>query len=159
MWSNASFLCCREGAPHSLMEVGEKFLKLFTSSPRTRGFTAIANNPPSVLQLIRTKALHWQAICPKVANPKKQKASPFTLHCWKRWSSRSSAVPGCSSSPPLRGSYSRCHQPGTLPSKSSLHQQTLKCLSPNKSSHIINQGWHQHGDCISKWGLNVITCD
>lgn len=71
------------------------------SGASLQGDTTNANDPPSVLELIRTKVLHLQAICLKLEI--KAQPNSVTLHCWKRWSSVNPALPGCSSSPPPHG--------------------------------------------------------
>lgn len=63
------------------------FPKLLTCSGSSRilGFTAARhhqcpNNPRSVLLTTRTKMLYLQAICPKLANPWKQKPRPVLCY-------------------------------------------------------------------------------
>lgn len=133
-----STLTHAEGSSNVHSDYWEKVPKLFTcsSSPRIRGSTATttnANDPPSVLELIRTKMLHLQAVHPKLANHRNKSSAQFCylalLKVMEQWE------PSCA-----RVLLQPPPQSATLTSKSSLHQQTLKCLSSNKSSPIINQG-------------------
>lgn len=87
MGNNASFLCCREGAPHSLMlmctlTVGKKFPKLFTcsNSLRIRGFTAMPT-PSLCSGADQNKSAPFTSYLSQTGKPWKEKLSPVLLPC------------------------------------------------------------------------------